>query len=327
MGAMRRTLFVRFIIPAVLLVLAQSYVFAQSPVHSSVQKLKITILSTMLSDNGIGEWGFAALVEADGHRILVDTGAKPDTVLLNARQLNLDLSDVREVILTHNHDDHVGGLLTLRRELMKKNPAALSIADVGKGIFYSRPKDGQEENVMLALRKEYEATGGKFVEHDGPAELFPGAWLTGPVPRPYPERNWSVTGKVQTPAGLVEDNIPEDQSLVLNTNKGLIVVSGCGHAGVVNTLTFAEKEFPSTPVYALVGGFHLFAATDEQLDWTADKLKEFGVSYLIGAHCTGIEAVYRIREKLDLPRQSAVVGAVGATFVLGEGIHPGKIAQ
>ena len=60
-----------------------------------LQNLKITILSTMLSDDGIGEWGFAALVEADGHRILVDTGAKPDTVLLNARQLNLDLSDVR----------------------------------------------------------------------------------------------------------------------------------------------------------------------------------------------------------------------------------------
>jgi 7,8-dihydropterin-6-yl-methyl-4-(beta-D-ribofuranosyl)aminobenzene 5'-phosphate synthase len=125
----------------------------------------------------------------------------------------------------------------------------------------------------------------------------------------------------------VEDNIPEDQSLVLNTNKGLVVVSGCGHAGVVNTLTFAEKEFPSTPVYALIGGFHLFAATDEQLDWTADKLKGFGVSYLIGAHCTGIEAVYRLREKLNLPRHSAVVGAVGATFVLGEGIHPGRIAQ
>jgi 7,8-dihydropterin-6-yl-methyl-4-(beta-D-ribofuranosyl)aminobenzene 5'-phosphate synthase len=248
---------------------------------------------------------------------------------LNARQLNLDLSDVREVILTHNHDDHTGGLLTLRRELMKKNPAALSIAHVGKGIFYSRPAEGngKEDNVMIGLRKEYEATGGKFVEHDGPAELFPGAWLTGPVPRIYPERNWSATGKVQTPAGLVEDTIPEDQSLVLNTDKGLVMVSGCGHAGVINTMTFAEKEFPSTPVYALIGGFHLFAATDQQLDWTADKLKDFGVSYLIGAHCTGIEAVYRIREKLNLPRHSAVVGAVGATFVLGEGIHPGRIAQ
>jgi 7,8-dihydropterin-6-yl-methyl-4-(beta-D-ribofuranosyl)aminobenzene 5'-phosphate synthase len=324
---MRRTFLPRFVVPTVLLVLAAPCLFGQSPAHGVVQNLKITVLSTMLSDNGIGEWGFAALVETDGHRILVDTGAKPDTVLLNARELNLDLSDVREVVLTHNHDDHVGGLLTLRREFMKKNPAALSIVHVGKGIFYSRPKDGREENVMLALRKEYEATGGKFVEHDGPAELFPGAWLTGPVPRPYPERNWSVTGKVQTPSGLVEDNIPEDQSLVLNTNKGLVVVSGCGHAGIVNTLTFAEKQFPSTPVYALVGGFHLFAATDEQLDWTADKLKGFGVSYLIGAHCTGIEAVYRIRQKLDLPRHSAVVGAVGASFVLGEGIHPGRIAQ
>ena len=324
-----KTLVLIVLLLFVSLTLGSTGLVAQTAGHAKIQHLKITVLSTMLSDEGIGEWGFAALVEADGHRILVDTGAKPDTVLLNARQLNLDLSDVREVILTHNHDDHTGGLLALRRELMKKNPAALSVAHVGKGIFYSRPAEGngKEDNVMIGLRKEYEATGGKFVEHDGPAELFPGAWLTGPVPRIYPERNWSATGKVQTPAGLVEDTIPEDQSLVLNTDKGLVMVSGCGHAGVINTMTFAEKEFPSTPVYALIGGFHLFAATDQQLDWTADKLKDFGVSYLIGAHCTGIEAVYRIREKLNLPRHSAVVGAVGATFVLGEGIHPGRIAQ
>jgi 7,8-dihydropterin-6-yl-methyl-4-(beta-D-ribofuranosyl)aminobenzene 5'-phosphate synthase len=295
--------------------------------HAQVKTLKITVLSTMLADQGIGEWGFAALVEADGHRVLVDTGARPETVLSNSHDLKIDLSDVREVVLTHNHDDHVGGLLTLRRELMKKNPSALSLAYVAKGIFYSRPADGKEDNVMLAIRKEYEATGGKFIEHDAPVELFPGAWLSGPVPRPYPERNWSAAGKVQTPEGLVEDNIPEDQSLVFNTSKGLVVLSGCGHAGLINTLTFAEKAFPETPVYALVGGFHLFPATDQQLDWTADKLKGFGVSYLIGAHCTGIEAVYRIRQKLNLPRQSAVVGAVGATFVLGEGIHPGELAR
>ncbi len=327
---MQRSLPARIVIFAILLLVASSRLVAAPSApsaHGVVQKLKITILSTMLSDNHIGEWGFAALVEADGHRILVDTGAKPETVLLNVRQLDLDLSDVREVVLTHNHDDHVGGLLTLRREFMKTNPVALSIVHVGKGIFYSRPRNGKENNIMLAVRKEYEATGGKFVEHDAPAELFPGAWLTGPVPRQYPERNWSVTGKVQTPSGLVEDNVPEDQSLVFNTAKGLVVVSGCGHAGVVNTLTFAEKEFPATAVYTLVGGFHLFAATDEQLNWTADKLKGFGVSYLIGAHCTGIEAVYHLRQKLELPRHSAVVGAVGATFVLGEGIHPGSIAQ
>ena len=312
---------------AVALTLTSVHVFAQ-PVHrNTVQNLKITILSTMLSDRGVGEWGFAALVEADGHRLLVDTGARPDTVLTNLRELHLDLSDVREVVLTHNHSDHVGGLLTLRREFMKKNPDALSVVHVGKGIFYSRPNGGTEENEMIAMRKAYEATGGRFIEHDEPVELFPAAWLSGPVPRPYQERNWSGAGKVETPAGLVEDNVPEDQSLVFNTSKGLVMISGCGHAGIINTLTFAEKAFPGIAVYSLVGGFHLFGATDEQLDWTADKLKGFGVSYLIGAHCTGIEAVYRLRERLKLSRRSAVVGAVGATFVLGEGIHPGLIAQ
>ena len=117
------------------------------------------------SKAGIGEWGFSALVEADdGHRILVDTGARPDTVLENARDLGIDLSSVSDVILTHNHDDHVGGLLTLRRELMKKNPAALSVAYVAKGIFYSRPSPEGEDNAMIAIRKQYEATGGKFIE-------------------------------------------------------------------------------------------------------------------------------------------------------------------
>jgi 7,8-dihydropterin-6-yl-methyl-4-(beta-D-ribofuranosyl)aminobenzene 5'-phosphate synthase len=295
--------------------------------HTQVRALKVTILSTMLADQGIGEWGFSALVEADGHRLLVDTGSHPETVLQNANELGVDLSTVTEVVLTHNHDDHVGGLMTLRRELMKKNPVALSRAYVAKGIFYSRPSAKGEDNAMIAIKKEYEATGGKFIEEDHAAEIFPGAWLTGPVPRVFPEHNWSVTGKVETPAGLVEDTIPEDQSLVINTAQGLILLSGCGHAGIVNTMTMARGEFPDEPVYAALGGFHLFPATDAQVDWTADKLKEFGTSYLLGAHCTGIESVYRIRQRLGLPRGSAVVGAVGATFVLGEGIHPGKLAQ
>jgi 7,8-dihydropterin-6-yl-methyl-4-(beta-D-ribofuranosyl)aminobenzene 5'-phosphate synthase len=307
---------------------AQNATASPNPVaHAQVHALKVTILSTMLADQGIGEWGFSALVEADGRRVLVDTGNRPETVLQNAKELGIDLSTVSEVVLTHNHYDHVGGLMTLRRELMKKNPSALSRAHVAKGIFYSRPSAKGEDNTMIAIKQEYEATGGKFIEHDQAEEIFPGGWLTGPVPRVYPERNWSVSGKVKTPAGLVEDNIPEDQSLVINTAQGLILISGCGHAGIINTLTMARDEFANEPVYAVLGGFHLFPASDTQVDWTADKLKEFGTSYLMGAHCTGIESVYRIRQRLGLPRGAAVVGAVGATFVLGEGIHPGRLAQ
>jgi 7,8-dihydropterin-6-yl-methyl-4-(beta-D-ribofuranosyl)aminobenzene 5'-phosphate synthase len=296
---------------------------------AQIHALKVTLLSTMLvgSTTGLGEWGFSALIEADGHRVLLDTGAHPDTVLQNAHDLNIDLSDVREVILTHNHWDHVSGLMTLRKEMMKKNPSALSVVHVARGIFYSRPAPEGEDNRMIAVKKEYEATGGRFIEHEESAEIFPGAWLTGPVPRKYPERNWSVSGKVQTPVGLVEDTIPEDQSLVLNTPEGLVVITGCGHAGIINILTFARQEFPNEPVEAVIGGLHLFPATDEQLDWTADKMKDFKVANLLGAHCTGIEAVYRIRERLGLPRASAVVGSVGSSFVLGEGIHPGPLAK
>jgi 7,8-dihydropterin-6-yl-methyl-4-(beta-D-ribofuranosyl)aminobenzene 5'-phosphate synthase len=304
---------------------------AGSVQHSrpQVHALKVTLLSTMLVGDvkGMGEWGFSALVEGDGHRVLLDTGAHPDTVLQNARDLKIDLSDIKEVILTHNHWDHVSGLMTLRKEMMKRNPAALSVVHVSRGIFYSRPGQDGEENRMIALRKEYEATGGRFVEHEEAAEIFPGWWLTGPVPRKYPEHNWSSVGKVQTPSGLVEDTIPEDQSLVLNTSEGLVLVTGCGHAGIINILTFAREEFPNEPVEAVIGGLHLFPATDDQLNWTADKMKDFRVAHLVGAHCTGIEAVYRLRERLGLPRASAVVGTVGSSYVLGEGIHPGQLAK
>ncbi|MGZ4813665.1 MAG: hypothetical protein ACXVZR_06640 [Terriglobales bacterium] len=109
--------------------------------------------------------------------------------------------------------------------------------------------------------------------------------------------------------------------------QGIVVVTGCGHAGIANILTYASQEFPNEPVNAVVGGLHLFPASDEQLNWTADKLKEFKVANLVGAHCTGIEAVYRIRERAALTRKSAVVGTVGATYVLGEGIHPGSLVK
>lgn len=303
---------------------------SQEPASSAkppaeLRSLKITILSTMLADEGIGEWGFAALVEADGKKILFDTGARPNTVLENARELKIDLSDVQDVILSHFHDDHTTGLMTLRREFMKKNPDALSRVHVGKGIFLERR--GRDTNPMIAMKKEYEATGGKFIEHDKPEEILPGVWLTGPVPRIYPERNYGKGVEVSTGNGWVEDNLPEDQSLVFNTSRGLVLLAGCGHAGLINTLEYARKFIRPAPVDAAIGGFHLFDAKDETIDWTADKLKEFHTAQILGAHCTGIETVYQLRQRLGLNRHTCVVGTVGAIFDLQDGIHTGRIAQ
>lgn len=307
---------------------------ARVPSPHRVKALKITVLSTMLADRGqgagdLGEWGFSALIEADGHRILFDTGAHADVVLRNAEARQIDLTTVPEFILSHSHWDHLGGFATLRQSVLKKAPTALARAHVAEGMFAERfmQNTSVSENPMLPLRPDYEAGGGTFVVHARATEIYPGVWLTGPVPRKYPERNWPAGTQLVTPGGRVEDNVPEDMSLVCDTEAGLVIVTGCGHAGAINIVEHARATVRPARVHALIGGLHLFNASDETLAWTAGKLRDAGLDYLLGAHCTGLETVYRFRHDLALDRAHAVVAAVGSSFTLGRGIDPGAIAK
>jgi len=323
----------RFAAPVVLAVLTTAALAhvspaAQTPSPGRVKNVDIRILSTMMADEGFGEWGFAALVTIDGRRLLFDTGANEDTVQRNLKAMKLDLADVETVILSHNHWDHVTGLLPLRRQYVASSPKTLSRLYGGAGIFWPRlGAGGKPDTTMARIRSEYEATGGTVVEVSKPIALMPGVWLTGPVPRVHPERNWSGSGRVRSPSGDVEDTVPEDMALVIQTEQGLIVLFGCGHAGVINTLEYARTAIEAAPVKAVIGGLHLFAADDKHLAWTAAQLKSFGVQQLVGAHCTGVEAVYRIRELAGLTRQTCMVGAVGASYSLRDGINPGRVAK
>ena len=267
-------------------------------------------------------------MEADGKRLLIDTGARPETVLKNAAELGIDLSDVTDLVITHNHGDHTGGLVTLRRELRAKNPLALSRAHVGASIFEARVQpDGGDTNGLLPIKAAYEALGGVFVVHERPTSLMPGVWITGPIPRVHAERNWSGSLKVRRGDELIEDTVAEDSAIVIETAEGLVVITGCGHAGVVNTVQYARKSLGMAPVHAVIGGLHLFGATDEQLAWTSAKLRDASVVHLLGVHCTGMEAVYRLRDLANLSRKTAVVGSVGASFTLGQGIDPLPLAR
>jgi 7,8-dihydropterin-6-yl-methyl-4-(beta-D-ribofuranosyl)aminobenzene 5'-phosphate synthase len=285
---------------------------------------------------GVGEWGYSALIEANGYTILFDTGERPDTVLRNAEELGVDLSTVDTVILSHNHFDHTGGLVTLRRSLKAKNASALQRTHVGEGIFLPRSMDQEavaklppipKELLVSALdvRDEYEALGGSFTIHDKPHELHPGMWITGPIPRIHPEKNWTPFMRIERNGSLEEDTIPEDQALVINTPKGLVVIAGCGHSGIVNTMEYARVIADGRPVHAVLGGFHLMSLTDEKLSWTGTKMREFGVQHVLGAHCTGIHAVNVLRDSAQLDRKTSVVGAVGSVFTLEEGIRLGAL--
>ena len=163
--------------------------------------------------------------------------------------------------------------------------------------------------------------------HTEPEELLPGVWISGPVPRKYPEKNWSSTYQVQIDGDWVEDTIPESVSLIINTEQGLVIVTGCAHAGIVNIVEQARQLFPDTSVHAVIGGTHLLEADEDTVAWTANKLKDAGIEHFLGAHCTGIEAVYQIREHADLSRTTCSVAAIGATFTLGKGFYPGFIAR
>jgi 7,8-dihydropterin-6-yl-methyl-4-(beta-D-ribofuranosyl)aminobenzene 5'-phosphate synthase len=297
------------------------------PVHA----LKITVLVTNLAGDpheGDGEWGYSALVEMDGHRILYDTGSSADMVLRNAKALKIDLSDIEDVVLSHNHYDHVGGLMALRRELVKINPRAISRVHVGAGIFEPRLNEsGEDQNGLRLIKSEYLATGGVFIVHDKPTELFPGMWLTGPVPRPNSEKNWTPGLSRATVHGRVEDNVPEDSALVFDTDRGMVILTGCAHAGIVNITEYARTIVGARPIVVVIGGLHLFAASDQALAWTGEKLKSYGVQSLLAGHCTGIEATYRLRESIGLARKTAVVSAVGSSFSTEQGINSRRLAQ
>lgn len=300
----------------VTIIICPIFLFGQ---NLKVSDYKITILSTMLSDFYIGEWGFSALIELDGKKILFDTGSRENTVLNNAKELNIDLNGIENVYLSHNHKDHTGGLINLK----KKYPNSFSVAHVGEGIFYSRPSKKADKNYILLNKEKIKDMGVNFSSYKSATQIFPGVWTTGQVPRKYDEKNWSRLGKVVNHLGETEeDTIPEDQSLFFDTEDGIVMVSGCGHAGIVNTIDYIKKIIPNRPIRKVIGGFHLLKLSDKKLEWTAKKMLESGVEVFVGAHCTGINSTYSIREFMGLDSKKVLVGSVG-TSISKEGVFPG----
>ena len=278
------------------------------------KSVDVTVLSTSKANVGEGEWGFSALVEVDGQRILFDTGAKRETVLNNAKAAGVDLQTVTQVVLSHHHDDHVGGLLRLRASVASA-PEALKTVHVARGMFESRHIGGKsrEVNAMVEMRGAFEASGGVFMVHDEPGQIAPGVWVTGPVPRLHPEHNWGGSRQVPGPGGWHEDQLHESQALVIDTEDGLLVISGCGHAGIVNIATHARQRIREAPVHAL-GGFHLHRADAKHLSWTMDQLSALELRSFFGAHCTGGAAVREAAKHLPKDRVAEV--AVGWTLHL-----------
>jgi 7,8-dihydropterin-6-yl-methyl-4-(beta-D-ribofuranosyl)aminobenzene 5'-phosphate synthase len=267
---------------------------------------------TVLCENSVGpisgtlgEHGFAALIEpAAGAAILFDTG-QGLTLLHNARRMNKDLSAVGAVVLSHGHFDHAGGLLPLLHEYGSRT--VYGHTDIFTPRYRVRDT-GECFPIGIPQAKEtLENAGAVFDLSTEFRELAPGVYLSGEVPRAT-EFERGDQGLYRDCAGREPDATTDDQSLVLETDKGLVVVLGCCHAGVVNTLEHIAGTTGRSDVFALIGGTHLAFCSQEQMEKTIRAIRGWGVKKIIAGHCTGFTASIRLARELPREFQAAAVG-------------------
>ena len=282
---------------------------------------EITILATNTANfGGIGEWSFSALLESEKESIIFDTGFDENTVLHNANLLGKDLSKVEKVILSHFHGDHTGGLIKLRKTFMEDNPNAFSKVYVADGFFEQRyDKDGNLRGFIggfddvTEFIQETENIGISFIVIKESYEIAKNLMLSGPVERIFEKVVVSPGFYLKKNGKLIDDLLKDDQSLGIKTSKGWYMMSGCGHAGMMNT-AHKFQTIDDNDVYGAIGGFHLYRSSDDDISETAYSLKEFGLKQLIGGHCTGINAARKIADIASISRDNLSHGAIGTVI-------------
>ena len=261
------------------------------------KRLKITILSDDRAARGLeARHGLSILVEADGRKMLLDAGQKGEAAA-NAQALGIDLAQVEAVVLSHGHYDHCGGLL----KILKAAPGATIYCHrraLDERYSQQKGQAAREVGMPPLVREHLLALGRqKFKRPCHSRQMLPGVWTTGAVARrsPFeqPEDCFTLDREGKAP-----DPIIDDQGLWIETPRGLVVVTGCAHAGIVNTVRQAIKFSVRHRLLAVVGGFHLGSAGSERLERTAQGLKALKPGLVVSCHCTGQEAEARLEKAL-----------------------------
>lgn len=250
---------------------------------NKIDQVTITTLAenTAGSRGLLGEHGLAFHIQAGDFVMLFDTG-QGQTLAHNAAQLGVDLQHLDAIALSHGHYDHTGGLRALLEQGPRRrlyiHPAALQAKynrrheDIG-GHLPDRPTLEAQADVTWTT---------------GPTWLTDTIWLTGEIPR---ITDFEDTGGpfYTDSAQAIPDTLADDQALVIDTEAGLIVVLGCGHSGVINTLKHIQTV-QDRPIHALLGGMHLVRAAQSRLEATLAALADWDIAWLAPAHCTGVRA-------------------------------------
>jgi len=256
-----------------------------------MMKLNITTLSENTAGvaNLLAEWGLSILVETDEAIVLFDTG-RSFTAGYNADLTGVDLAKVDRIVLSHGHFDHTGGLEQVLRK-MRKEVEIIAHPDVWAAKHVRRRGDDKRYSGIPFQRQHLESFGARFNLTAEPVKITKNIMTTGEIPvvtefeEIEPNRFFIKEG-----SDYKADSFTDDQALIVNTELGLIVVLGCGHRGLINTLYYAQQLTGIKQIHMVLGGCHLIGTSQERIWLTIASLRELGVERIGISHCTGMAA-------------------------------------
>jgi 7,8-dihydropterin-6-yl-methyl-4-(beta-D-ribofuranosyl)aminobenzene 5'-phosphate synthase len=261
----------------------------------------------LLAEHGLSihvRWG------SDGHELLLDTGYSKVALLHNLSCLGIAPAGVDQVVISHGHPDHTGSLVGFLQRRGGKTPVV-----VHPHAFVERwrvSSDDTRKGPWQESAEAWEQAGAEILYIEGPRQLADGCLATGAIPRRTDFEKVSNRVFRSHEGNLVPDTMEDDQAIVINVRgKGLVVITGCAHSGIVNTILYAREISGVQNVHAVVGGFHLCDASEEKMERTIAELKALAPRLVMAAHCSGFEATRRLAAAMP---GEFVPGAVGTTL-------------
>lgn len=260
--------------------------------------VKITVLvdTESFDENLAKEHGFSAWIETEGRHILFDTG-QTGGMLVNAERLNIDLKKADTLVLSHGHFDHTGQIPQFLE--LNHHARIYCCADLDRTRYSCKIGTAPRSIGMPdASKKALSSISASRIHELGtPRYLTPRVGMTGPVPRESLLEDTGGPFFLDDHRG-VDDLIEDDQSMWFETDKGLLILLGCCHAGLVNTVEYIKQISGIDKVHGIIGGMHLVNANEERLQYTFDHLKRWKTDKLVPCHCTGQIPVAKMIEAI-----------------------------